>query len=175
MQKWVALLRGVNVGGKNKLPMVELKTYLSALGLRDIKTYIQSGNVIFYSDESNASILSRIIADLVLDKFGFTPKIIVLTIDELQVTIDNCPFMVSEDEGNLLHYFFLQQDPANPNIQELNAIALPSERWQIKNSAFYLYTPDGFGRSKLAIKAEKLLGVATTARNWRTISKIIKL
>jgi len=175
MQKWIALFRGINVGGKNKLPMKELKTQMQIAGFENVKTYIQSGNVIFESKKTDAVKISQQLSNLVKNKHGFLPKVIIFSADKLSKVIENCPFEVAKEQGNILHYFFLEQAPKNADVTGLNAIKTACEEWRIIDDVFYLYAPDGFGRSKLAIKAEKLLGEAATARNWRSVSKIFEL
>ncbi len=175
MQIWIALLRGINVGGKNKLPMAELKAELEKINLEDIKTYIQSGNVVFRGPKTNPSDLSRKIGDTLFSSHGFSPGVFVLTRDQLRVAIKANPFPVTRDEGNRLHFYFLSKTPPRLNEEAINSIKLESEKWKLVDDVFYFYAPDGFGRSKLAANAERLLGVSATVRNWRTVGKILEL
>jgi len=175
MKKWIALFRGINVGGKNKLPMKELKTQMQNAGFENVKTYIQSGNVVFESKKTDVNIVSQQLSELVENSHGFLPKVIILSVDKFSRAIKNCPFKVDIEQGNLLHYFFLEHAPKNVDFARIDAIKTASEEWRIIDDVFYLYTPDGFGRSQLAIKAEKLIGEAATARNWRSVSKIFEL
>ncbi len=175
LQKYIALFRGINVGGKNKLPMAGLKIQLQEFGFKNIITYIQSGNVIFEVQQTDEKILAEKITNLILKTHGFAPQIIVLTLKKLQQVAKNCPFEVDVKNGNLLHFFFLSQSPKNADIAGLNAIKLESETYKIIDDMFYFYAPSGFGRSKLAAKAEKLLGVSATARNFKTLTKLLEI
>lgn len=173
--KYIALLRGVNVGGKNKLPMKELVILLEASGFENVKTYIQSGNIIFNSKPTNQFVLSENIKQLIFEQYNFAPNVLVLSLGELEQAIRDNPFKEAQEQPSLLHLFFLEQVASKADIKKIDEIKLASENYILKDRIFYLHTPDGFGRSKLAIRAEKLLKVNCTARNWRSVKKIIEL
>lgn len=175
MNTYIALLRGVNVGGHNKLPMRELAQTLSALGLRDVRTYIQSGNVVFRSEEVDPAALSRQITAAIEQSRGFAPGAIVLERDSLRAAMAANPFPEAEADHKSLHLFFLDDGPAHPDLEALEAVRAANERFALINRVFYLHAPDGVGRSKLAEKAGRGWGVAITARNWRTVSAIMAL
>jgi len=175
MQCWIAFFRGINVGGKNKLPMAELKIELGKLGLKDVKTYIQSGNVLFRTSKTSSPKLAERIGAAIRNSHGFRPHVLVLTRGQLQKAVEANPFPIAEKEGNTLHCFFLSEPPLHPDRDALNAAKIKSEQWKLVDDVFYLHAPDGFGRSKLAASAEKFLGVSATARNWRTITKMLEL
>lgn len=177
MTTWIALLRGVNVGGKNKLPMADLTAALASDGFSAVKTYIQSGNVVFQASTGTADSIAKSIGDTVQKRFGFRPHILVLSGAELARAVAENPFPEGIDiqEGKLLHLFILDARPANIDEDGLNSIKLASESWACRDRFFYLFTPDGFGNSKLATRAERLLGVPATARNWRSVVKILEL
>jgi uncharacterized protein (DUF1697 family) len=173
MNTFIALLRGINVGGNNILPMRELVAVLEGLGLRQVKTYIQSGNVVFQSEAKTLTELAQEISAAIGKKYGFRPSVLILDLPEFQAAVAANPFPEGESEPKTLHLFFLDEVPTNPNWGLLESLKAESERYQLINKVFYLYTPAGFGRSKLAEKAEKALGVAATARNWRTVSTLM--
>ncbi len=173
--KYIALLRGVNVGGKNKLPMKELVVLLEASGFGNVKTYIQSGNIILSNKQTDQFVLSEKIKQLIFEQYNFAPNVLVLSLDEIEQAAKDNPFEKAQQQPNLLHLFFLEQFPTNPDFKRVDEIKLASENYLLKGKIFYLHTPEGFGRSKLAMRAEKLLGVNCTARNWRSINKIIEL
>jgi uncharacterized protein (DUF1697 family) len=175
MQTWIALLRGINVGGKNLLPMKQLVSLLEALGCSDVKTYIQSGNAVFRSDEHDATLLSNTISREIKSKHGFQPQIILLTLTEVEKAIAANPFPEVEHEPKTLHLFFLAAPPDDPDLNGLEEARAESERFELLKKVFYLHAPNGIGRSKLAAKAEKLIGVPVTARNWRSIQKIVEM
>ena len=175
MNTFIALFRGINVGGKNILPMRNLTELLEGLGLSRVKTYIQSGNVVFQSENKNTADLSHQISTAIGKGYGFTPQVLLLEMKELQQAIASNPFPQGENEPKTLHLFFLESPPKNPDVETLENLKAHSEQFMLANNVFYLYAPDGFGRSKLATKVEKALGVGATARNWRTVSKIMSI
>jgi uncharacterized protein (DUF1697 family) len=175
MDIYIALFRGINVGGNNILPMLELVEVLEDIGLSNIKTYIQSGNVVFQSKEINSVELSQKICAAIEKRRGFVVQVIILDINDLNNAIASNPFAGIEVEPNTLHCFFLSSLPENPNLKTLESIKKDSEQFRLIDKVFYLYAPEGIGRSKLATKVEKTFGVAVTARNWRTVSKIMEM
>lgn len=173
MNTYIALFRGINVGGNNILLMKDLAAVLKDLGCRNVKTYIQSGNVVFKIKPSNTNKLAEEISSRILHKFGFEPKVLLLELTEIQTAIDNNPFPT--DVGKALHFFFAACEPVSPDLEQLSAIKFDAEEFKLIGKVFYLFTPDGTGRSKLAAKVEKCLGVPVTARNWNTVNKLISL
>ncbi len=174
MNVYVALLRGINVGGRNALPMKELTGILEGLGCESVRTYIQSGNVVLRSDRSSAS-LSRDVAREIEQRRGFAPHVLILGKADFMKAVGGNPFPEAESDPGTLHLGFLDSVPANPDLDTLEAVKAPSERFVLKGQAFYLHAPEGIGRSKLAATAERKLGVAMTDRNWRTVGKIASL
>jgi uncharacterized protein (DUF1697 family) len=170
MKTFIALFRGINVGGKNSLPMKELISLFEDLGCRSVKTYIQSGNAVFESKEKDASRLSNKIRIEIKKRRGFEPHVLLLGLEEMDKAIAGNPF--PETEPKSLHIGFLGSAPANPNLKALEGLKKKSERFLLRDKVFYLYAPDGVGRSKLVASSEKLLGVSMTDRNWRTVCKI---
>ncbi len=168
MQTYVMLFRGINVGGRNILPMKELKSLLETKGYKNVKSYIQSGNVLVDSHEKPDDSVRLAIQS----KYGFDPNIMIFEIAELETLLKRNPF--SSDVGKSIHFFFCENKP-NPEWEKLEQLASATERFELKGNVFYLYAPDGIGRSKLAGKIEALLGVATTARNLNTVSRIIEM
>ncbi len=175
MSKWIALFRGINVGGKNILPMAELRRGLESLKLRNVQSYIQSGNVVFESTSKSSSGLRKKIGDCVEKQHGFRPEILVLGQERLLDAIEANPFPNAIDDPKTLHLFFLAESADQADIQAIESKTIATEQWQLTDHVFYLWAPDGIGRSKLAANAERHLGVATTARNYRTVSKIAEM
>ena len=175
MSKRIALFRGINVGGRNLLPMKELVRDLKSLNLKDIKTYIQSGNVVFQSPGKASARLDEKIADAIEKRHGFRPKVLILNADRLRGAIESNPFPEAETEPKTLHLFFLGTPPAAPDVDSLTRIKSPAERFHLTDDVLYLHAPDGIGRSRLAAKIEKSLGVHVTARNWRTARKLLDM
>jgi uncharacterized protein (DUF1697 family) len=175
MTTWIALFRGINVGGNNILPMAELRAELEALGLGDVRSYIQSGNVVFESKSRSAKALGTKISKCVEEHHGFRPRVFVLTREELQAACDANPFPKAVSEPKTLHYAFLAEAPKAADVDALDALCSKTETWELSDAVFYLHAPDGIGRSKLAAVAEKHLGVATTGRNHRTVAKLLEM
>lgn len=163
------------MGGNNILPMLELVSVLEELGLSKIRTYIQSGNVVFQSEKTDSVGLLQKICAAIEERRGFVVQVLILDVDELQNAITSNPFAEIEAESNSLHCFFLSLLPEDPDLKALERVKKDSEQFRLIDKVFYLYAPEGVGRSKLAMKVEKALGVAVTARNWRTVRKIIEL
>lgn len=181
MTTWVALLRGINVGAANRLPMAELRKVLEELGLEDVRTYIQSGNVVFDSavdgdgdgdDGGLAEALAERIELAIEERHGFHPRVLVLSAARFREAMNANPYPEAEAEPKSLHLYFLSEQPTDFDTSALEAVASPTERFRLGDHVLYLHTPDGFGRSKLATRAEALLGVPATARNWRTVTRI---
>ncbi|MBT5876294.1 MAG: DUF1697 domain-containing protein [Candidatus Latescibacteria bacterium] len=172
METWIALLRGINVGGHNILPMAKLKDDLESLNLKNVRTYIQSGNIVFESTIKDASILSEKITRSIEDQHGFRPQLLLLSYENLLTAIESNPFPEAVSDPKTLHFFFLANQASDPDTEALEDIKAPTERYQLSESVFYLHAPEGIGRSKLAAKAEKHLGVVVTARNYRTVDKL---
>ena len=165
----VALLRGVNVSGAGKLPMVEFREMLAELGFGAVRTYIQSGNAVFDSDLP-AAVLERMIEGAVATRFGFAPETFVRRAGEIGDALVDHPF--GDADPARVHVFFLRETPA-PDAAKLRALALPGDGWHIGPRRITLHTPAGIGRSKLAAKLP--LDGPMTARNLRTIAALAAL
>jgi len=175
MKTWIALLRGINVGGHNILPMAKLKRDLESLNLKNVRTYIQSGNVVFDSTARTPSSLSRKIARQIEQQYGFRPHLLILSQEDLLAAIEANPFPAAVSDPRTLHFFFLAEPASDPNSKALESAKSPTEQYELTDGVFYLYAPDGIGRSRLAANAEKHLGVVTTARNYRTVDKLASM
>jgi|TARA_R110000868_G_scaffold191714_9_gene435958 uncharacterized protein (DUF1697 family) len=175
VNSWIVLLRGINVGGKNIVPMKQLKEMLDALGCENVQTYIQSGNALLQHPESDRKMLTNQIAKEMLQRFGFQPHILLLTLAQFEQAAANNPFPNAQPEPKTLHVFFLAEPTGKVDFDVLKQIKKDNESFELIEQVFYLHAPDGIGRSKLAEKVEKLLAVPTTARNWNTVSKLLTL
>jgi len=175
MPTWIGFFRGLSVGGKNALPMRELTTVLQELRCTDIRTYIQSGNVVFQNSDPEAGPLARRIALLITREHGIETSAIVLSGAELKKTIASNPFSKAESDPKSLHVFFMESKPKRPDTAKMDALKADTESYAIKGTALYLHAPKGIGTSKLAKNIERLLGVPVTARNWRTVTKVYEM
>jgi uncharacterized protein (DUF1697 family) len=174
MTSFVALLRGINVGGRNCLPMQTLREQMSELGCENIQTYIQSGNVVF-SFVGAAKKLEVQIADTINASHGFRPQVMILAASKFKKMAATNPHRTEGVEPKFLHVGFLATKAKSPNMERMHRLAANGEEYRLVNNTFYLYAPNGIGRSKLASEVEKCLGVAVTSRNWRTVLKIVEL
>ena len=175
MKTWIALLRGINVGGNNLLAMKDLRALLLDLGYHGPQTYIQSGNCVFGSDDGPAATHEARIADAINARFGFSPQVFVLTMEALDEAISANPYRQGCDDPKTVHLNFLAEPADEADLERLDACRKDSEAYTLTRHVFYLYAPDGIGRSKLAAQAEKALGVAVTGRNLRSALKIAQL
>jgi uncharacterized protein (DUF1697 family) len=175
LKTYIALFRGINVGGSNVLPMKDLVAQLENLGSQNVKTFIQSGNAVFQNEEENASLLSNRISAAIKKNHGFEPQVLLLTPEEIERAVASNPFPEAETEPKTLHVYFLTSMPKNLDLGALESIKSDRERFALKDRVFYLHAPEGIGRSKLAANTEKLLGVAITGRNWRTVRKVMAM
>jgi len=173
MATWIALLRGVG-GGIRPLSMRELTAALAGIGLKNVRTYIQSGNVVCSSAKAAPRLASEI-ERCIEKKFGFNSKTFILSVDELQRAAQANPFPQAVEKPQTLHLFFLAEPAKAAQIDAMHELKAKSEQFVLKDKVLYFYAPQGFGTSKLAAKVERLLGVDTTARNWRTVGKLLEL
>lgn len=175
MKIYIALFKGINVGGKHILPSRDLVSLLENLGSRSIKTYIQSGNAVFLNEAESASRLASNICEAIKKSHGFEPQLFLLSLDEMEKAITSNPFPEAESRPHTLHIYYLASVPKKPDLKMLESIKRDNERFKLMDKFFYLHAPDGIGRSRLAARVEKSLGVAVTARNWRSACRILAM
>ncbi len=173
METHIALFRGINVGGKNILPMKNLVKILEEAGCRHVQTYIQSGNVVFRSGKHDRKTFARQISQSILMTHGFTPEVLLLTVRDLLEAVANNPFPT--EVGKALHFFFLEAPSPAPDLERLAGLKARSEAFKLHQGIFYLFAPEGISRSRLAAKIEPCLAVRVTARNWNTVSKLLEM
>jgi len=167
MTQQVILLRGINVGGHNQLPMKALCTLLSDLGAQNPRTYIQSGNAVV-----QGKVAAEALAESIAQTRGFRPNVLVLAEAKFKAIVDACPF--EEPEGKKLHIWFAAS-PATFDIEAAVCLKHESEQIHATPQAIYLHAPNGIGRSKLAGKIEKLSDARCTARNMNTVQKLLDM
>jgi uncharacterized protein (DUF1697 family) len=175
MQTYVALLRAINVLGKNSLAMKELIAILEGVGCREVATYIQSGNAVFRKKDCEPAKLAGKITAAVEAKRGFRPHVLVLQAKALKQAAAKNPFPEGDDDHRSLHLFFLDAKPEKAKVAALAPLLAKSERFKLDGTVLYFHAPDGFGKSKFAAGVERKLGVPMTARNWRTVSKLVEM
>jgi uncharacterized protein (DUF1697 family) len=171
MAAYVALLRGINVGGRHSLPMADLSAEFTKLGCENVRTYIQSGNVVFGFSGSTKDLASKI-STAIETGFGFKPTVLILSGKVFSAIVAANPFAGKRVDPKHLHVNFLSAPATRPKTDRMQDMQAATERFELTDTAFYLLAPDGIGRSKLAANVESCLGVAATGRNWRTVGKI---
>jgi uncharacterized protein (DUF1697 family) len=173
----IALLRGINVGGKNIIKMKDLITICEGIGASHVKTYIQSGNLVFQYPETALPILEKIMGDAVMAAVGFRPAVMVFSPACIAEVMAHNPFPEAIATPQCLQLYFLERPKQMTSIEQglLQELAIESERFALVNRCFYLHAPEGIGRSKLAAKVERILNVSMTCRNWRTVMQTLML
>ena len=180
MTIYIALLRGINVGGKNIVKMVDLRQVFEALGFCEVQTYIQSGNVLFKSNEEEEPLRKKI-EHAIEVAFGFSVSVILRTVEDLGDIISNCPFSVEEileaeskSEGESLYVSLMLHAPTQEKIEGLKVYSSDSEKYRIEGREVFLLFRNSIRNSKLANNLQKL-DVPATVRNWKTINKLFVL
>jgi uncharacterized protein (DUF1697 family) len=168
---YIALLRGINVGGHNIIKMAELRQLLESMGLHKVKTYIQSGNVLFESEEGATQLTERI-EEEIRTTFGFPVPVILRTAEELKRIIQDCPYSPdSLNEGESVQLAFLADEPSQEKIAFLESFKSELDECRIVGKEVYLFFRQSIRDSKLATQLPKL-GVPATVRNWKTVLKL---
>lgn len=173
MNTYIALLRAINVGGNNLIKMADLKQICGKLGFENTRTYIQSGNVAFESGEADKALLGEMLGAAIEKSHGFKPPVFMLEKVDLIAAVD--AFDMVFDEEKYVYFYFLEQPVMNADLTAADALKLEGDEYKLTENVLYLHCPAGIGRSKLAVKLDRLLGVKTTARNLRSVKKIIEL
>ena len=176
MSVLIAMLRGVNVGGKNKIKMDALCALCTSFGFEEPRTYVQSGNVIFRTRERSSAALATRLQDAIARKFGFSPAVVLRTTSEFRAAIAANPLAGREFEPGKLLVTFLADDPGATANSALEAFKSYPEEIHLKGRELYIYFPKGAGQSKLPwASVEKWLKVPRTARNWNSVTKILEI
>jgi uncharacterized protein (DUF1697 family) len=172
---YAALLRGVNVGGKNRLAMTELRALLESLGHEDVVTLLQSGNAVLRAG-GRADAVARAIEEAITAELGLAVRVLLRTPAELREIAARNPFLGGEDDLSKLHVVFLDGEPAPAGVGGLDPQRSPGDAFTVSGRQIYLHYPNGAGRTKLSLDYfERRLGVAGTARNWNTLLKLTAL
>ena len=176
MINYIALLRGINVGGHRKVPMAELRQLMSDLGFDHVKTYIQSGNIIFNADTEDTVQLAEKIQKAILRHFGFEVPVICLEAARLQHAVKSNPFATASTPIENLHLTFLSETPEESQVTALEAMDYAPDQFDHQNTWIYLNIPGKYHKTKLSNALfEKKLKVSATTRNWKTVLKLSEL
>ncbi|HXV92746.1 MAG TPA: DUF1697 domain-containing protein [Pseudonocardia sp.] len=172
MTRYVALLRGINVGGRSTIPMAELRALFADLGFGDARTYLQSGNVVFGPAHPDADEIGAEVEKAVAGRFGTDVRVLLRTADELDEVASANPFLDRQDDPTKLHVTFLAGEPTEFTVPA-GPLPVPAgesgELW-LRGREVYVHTPGGYGRSRIGNAfLEKALGVPATSRNWRSV------
>ena len=170
---YVALLRGINVGGKTKIPMAALRDTCAAAGCEDVVTYIQSGNVVLKS-KLTADKLRTALEEAIAEEFGFNPAVMIRTAKELAAIVDRNPYPDADEKT--IHVGFLHAAPNAATKKCLAAIDCAPEELTVTGRDVYLHLPNGMGRAALPVQMDRCLRpTPITVRNWRTVTKLVEL
>lgn len=176
MSLYVALLRGINVGGKNKLPMKDLVAMFGAAGCEDVEAYIQSGNVVFRARPPVAAKVPAAIAGAILARSGYRIPVVMRTAGELEDVASSNPFLATGQSPDTLHVAFLADKPNAGSVLALDARRSPPDEFVVRGREIFLRLPNGVARSKLTnAYFDSALGTTSTMRNWRTVLKLREL
>jgi uncharacterized protein (DUF1697 family) len=178
MQTFISILRGINVSGQKKILMADLKVLYENLKFKDVRTYIQSGNVIFKSNEPLSDIeFEKKIEDQIFKKYNFHVPVIIRSEDEIRKIIAANPFLKEKNiDPKKLHVTFLSNIPDKENVESIEKMDFSPDKFMISGKEVYLYAPNGYGETKISNTFfEKKLKVKATTRNWNTVNKLSEL
>jgi uncharacterized protein (DUF1697 family) len=173
-QVYIGLLRGINVGGK-VMKMADLKQAIADLGFGDVRTYLQSGNLVFRAPKAGDDSLATRIAKAITDHRKMDVHVLIRSAGEWDDVISRNPFPEATELPKTLHAFILDREPEKAKVDDLQGKDFGREEWRIVGSTLYLHTPDGFGRSELGNSIERRLKVPMTGRNWNTVLALKEL
>jgi uncharacterized protein (DUF1697 family) len=173
---YVAMLRGINVGGRNRIKMPVLEALFAGLGHTDIVTYIQSGNVVFTGRSKSAAAVIRGIEERITSELGLDVKVLLRSRDELAGVAAGNPFLRAGADAARLHVTFLAGIPDAALVRTLEAFAAGPDEIRVRGRDAYLHCPDGYGNTKLNNAfVEKRLQATATTRNWNSVTKLLEL
>jgi len=170
MPSHVALLRGINVGGRARVAMADLREVVASLGYEDVATYVQSGNVVFTAEAPDAAALEAAIAE----RLDVSPAVVVLSREELEQVVARNPWP-DERDGKHLHVIFTAGEPDSDVVAAAQEKAAGGDEARIVGGTLYMHTPNGLGRSKLAAELSRRGPKDGTARNWTTVTKLLAM
>jgi uncharacterized protein (DUF1697 family) len=177
MPTYIALLRGINIGPHKRMKMEKLRTSCEGLGFVGVKTYIQSGNVIFKAPRLSPAALAKKLGECIVSDFGFAAEVISRTREEMQRIIDDNPFTKEPRmDTSKLHLVFLSQSPSAAALKELHDLTLAPDRVSYGDKEIYFYFPSGVSGSSLwKHPLDKVLSLPATMRNWKTVNTLYKI
>ena len=176
IQPYIALLRGINVGGKHIVPMKEVAAIFADAKCSDVRTYIQSGNVVFTGSRDAAKSLPALLGKKIEERFGFAVPVIIRNRDELAQVVCESPFIKQGLPEHTLHVYFLADLPSTAAVKSLDANRSAPDEFRVAGRHIYLHVPNGMGRTKLtSTYFDSKLSTICTARNWATVNKLLEM
>jgi uncharacterized protein (DUF1697 family) len=176
MPTYVALLRGINIGSRNKIRMAELRELVASLGHEDVRTHILSGNVLFESRRRDVRALEGELEQAIERRFGFDVRVLIRSRDELAAIVDDNPLPHATRDGARLFVLFLDRRPSRDRLEAIDPDAFKPEEFAVGDRVIYAWFRQGLQGSKLAqALSDKRLDVVVTNRNWNTVTKLLEL
>lgn len=176
METYVALLRGINLGGRNQLPMKDLAALFAAAGGAEVRTYIQSGNVVFRAEPGEAAHLPARITAQIAERFGYRVPVVLRTAERLREVSAHNPFLAAGEPPDTLHVVFLAERPDPQRLEALDPDRSPPDRFSVREAEIYLHLPRGVANTKLTnAYFDAQLATVSTIRNWRTVLKLLEM
>jgi len=177
MTTYISILRGINVGGHKPVPMKELQALFESLGYKQVKTYIQSGNVAFSAEEKSSSAIRKAIEVAISQRFGFEVPVLISTQADIKKVIEGNPFLNEKGiEPDKLHVTFLDELPKQESVDKLLTYDYAPDRFVLTGKEVYIYCPNGYGRTKINNTFfESKLKVGATTRNWKTVNVLAEM
>lgn len=177
MNTFISLLRGINVSGQKKMRMIELRSLYEALGLSNVQSYLQSGNVVFDSDVKNPARLATIIEKQIELSYGYAVSVFIRETADWRRIVENNPFLTAQNQDpTKLYVTFLQERPSQATLSALETPPNETGQFIIGEREIFLFVPDGYGRTKLSNNFfEKKLNMPATTRNWRTVNALFNM
>ena len=172
----IAFLRGINVGGRNRLPMRDLTAMVVDAGCSNVRTYIQSGNVLYQPGTALGDDIPSAISSSILSRFGYRIPVIARTAQELREIVRANPFVKSGADTDKLHVVFLAEQPDTPRVEALDSNRSPGDEFTVLGREVHLYCPDGLARTRLTNSYfDSALSTISTVRNWRTVLRLLDM
>jgi uncharacterized protein (DUF1697 family) len=177
MTTYISMLRGINVGGHKKIKMDVLKQLYVELGYINVQTYIQSGNIIFQTQDTDTADLEKRISKQILKVIGLEVPVLVLKLDEMKRIVENNPFILDSTKNTAsFHVTFLSAIPDTISVEKLKSTDYGEDHFEQLDKVIYVYCPTGYGTTKLTNTFfENKLKVTATCRNWKTVNELVRL
>ncbi|NJN84167.1 MAG: DUF1697 domain-containing protein [Caldilineaceae bacterium] len=174
MPTYVSLLRGINISGQKSMRMAELRELYKSLGFANIQSYLQSGNVLFQSDQEDGAELGRDIEAAIAERFGFEVSVLIRTPAEFEQVVENNPFLTTRNEDpTRLYVTFLAETPTESALAQANLPDHKPDEFVVAGQEIYIFCPNGYGRTKLSNTFfERKLKIRATTRNWKTVTAL---